>query len=47
MKADITSQVSLSNLTLDAARKQITTALSDYFNRLAPGEVAVRTQLGR
>ncbi|MGL9773275.1 MAG: hypothetical protein ACR5LG_03115 [Sodalis sp. (in: enterobacteria)] len=36
----------MSNLTLEAARKQITTALSDYFNRLAPGEVAVRTQLG-
>ncbi|MBT9431349.1 baseplate J/gp47 family protein [Candidatus Sodalis endolongispinus] len=46
VKADITVQVSLNNLTLDAARKQITSALSDYFNRLAPGEVAVRTQLG-
>ncbi|RLR17269.1 hypothetical protein D8L93_10820 [Sodalis-like symbiont of Bactericera trigonica] len=46
MKADITAQVSLSNLTLDAARKQMTTALTDHFNRLAPGEVAVRTRLG-
>ncbi|MGL9774809.1 MAG: baseplate J/gp47 family protein [Sodalis sp. (in: enterobacteria)] len=46
VKTNITAQVSLSNLTLEAARKQITTALSDYFNRLAPGEVAVRTQLG-
>ncbi|WP_243677250.1 baseplate J/gp47 family protein [Sodalis glossinidius] len=46
VKADITSRVSLSNLTLDAARKQITSALTDYFNRLVPGEVAVRTQLG-
>ncbi|WP_074013096.1 baseplate J/gp47 family protein [Candidatus Sodalis sp. SoCistrobi] len=46
VKAGITARVSLSNLTLEAARQQITTALSDYFNRLAPGEVAVRTQLG-
>ncbi|MGL9774207.1 MAG: baseplate J/gp47 family protein [Sodalis sp. (in: enterobacteria)] len=43
VKAGITAQVSLSNLTLEAARKQITTALSDYVNCLAPGEVAVRT----
>ncbi|MGL9774680.1 MAG: hypothetical protein ACR5LG_14030 [Sodalis sp. (in: enterobacteria)] len=47
LKAGITAQVSLSNLTLEAARKQITTALSDYvITALAPGEVAVRTQLG-
>ncbi|MCX8957233.1 baseplate J/gp47 family protein [Erwinia psidii] len=43
---DITAKVSLDGLSLDEARTQITQVLTDYFSRLAPGEIAVRTQMG-
>lgn len=43
---DVSVKVKLSGLSLDEARKQITTAITDYFNRLAPGEIAVLKQIG-
>lgn len=46
VSTDVTVRVSLDGLSLDEARTRITQVLTDYFNRLAPGEIAVRTQLG-
>lgn len=46
VSTDVTVRVRLDVLSLDEARKQITQVLTDYFNRLAPGEIAVRTQMG-
>ncbi|TXE27156.1 baseplate J/gp47 family protein [Serratia marcescens] len=46
IETDVTIHVSLSELSLDDARAQIIGAITDYFNRLAPGEIAVRTQIG-
>ncbi len=43
--AAITVRVKLDGLTLDAARAQIQAALAGYFALLAPGEVAVKSQL--
>jgi uncharacterized phage protein gp47/JayE len=43
---DVSVKVKLSGLSLDEAKKQITVAITDYFNRLAPGEVAVLKQIG-
>lgn len=43
---DVSVKVKLSGLSLDEARKQITAAITDYFNRLAPGEIAVLKQIG-
>lgn len=41
---DVTVKVSLSGLTLDAAKVSITKALGDYIAALAPGETFVRSQ---
>lgn len=46
VQVEVNVDVSLSDLSIDDARAQITSAINDYFNRLAPGEVAVRNQLG-
>ncbi|MGP3123385.1 baseplate J/gp47 family protein [Serratia marcescens] len=46
LSADVTVSVSLDGLSIDEAKAQITQVLTDYFNRLAPGEIAVRTQMG-
>ncbi|XYX40824.1 baseplate J/gp47 family protein [Candidatus Erwinia dacicola] len=46
LSTDISVRVSLDGLSLDEARTQITLVLTDYFSRLAPGEIAVRTQIG-
>ncbi|NJD86234.1 baseplate J/gp47 family protein [Candidatus Erwinia dacicola] len=46
VSTDISVKVSLDGLSLDEARTQITQVLTDYFSRLAPGEIAVRTQMG-
>jgi uncharacterized phage protein gp47/JayE len=46
VSVDVFVRVSLDGLSLDEARSRITQVLTDYFNRLAPGEIAVRTQLG-
>ncbi|ACO74972.1 Probable phage FluMu protein gp47 [Laribacter hongkongensis HLHK9] len=43
--AAVTVRVLLDGLTLDAARAQIHAALTGYFALLAPGEVAVKSQL--
>lgn len=46
VSTDISVKVSLDALSLDVARTQITQVLTEYFSRLAPGEIAVRTQIG-
>lgn len=46
IKTDIAIKVSLSGLSFEEAEKQIESAMTDYFQRLAPGEIAVRTQMG-
>ncbi|MGK0704002.1 baseplate J/gp47 family protein, partial [Yokenella regensburgei] len=46
VSTDVSVRVKLDGLSLDEARKQISQVLTDYFNRLAPGEIAVRTQMG-
>ena len=43
---DVSVKVKLSGLSLDEAKKQIRVAITDYFNRLAPGEIAVLKQIG-
>ena len=42
---DVSVAVRLSGLTLAAAQAQISTALSDYFAQLAPGDTAVRSRM--
>ena len=42
---DVSVAVRLSGLTLAQAQAQISTALSEYFARLAPGDTAVRSRM--
>lgn len=46
VRAAVTINVRVSDLSLDDARADIVRAVTDYFHRLAPGETAVRTQIG-
>ncbi|WP_252748592.1 baseplate J/gp47 family protein [Serratia symbiotica] len=43
---DVSVKVKLSELSLDEAKKQIRAAITDCFNRLAPGDIAVLKQIG-
>lgn len=46
ISTDVIVSVSLDGMSIDDARAQINSVLQAYFDRLAPGEIAVRTQLG-